>query len=237
MRLPLVCMQCVFESVAPETAATFAEYLDDNVYEIQCPKGHKEIKVAQQDKFEILFEIGAHAIRDGYYREAVSSFASSIERFYEFFIRCSMHERGSSNDTVSAAWKMISAQSERQLGAYIFLYTQATNSPPPLLAQNSIQFRNDVIHKGRIPKREEALDFGEKVLCLIREGIEMIKKNFPDGLNKTVVFSLQRGYEIAAQKKLPTGTLSIPTIVGLNIAEASHHSRKLEQAIKELRNW
>ena len=36
-------------------------------------------------KFELLFELGINALIDGYPREAVSSFASALERFYEFF--------------------------------------------------------------------------------------------------------------------------------------------------------
>ena len=35
-----------------------------------APLGMRQSTVLQQQKFEVLFEIGAHAILDGYYREA-----------------------------------------------------------------------------------------------------------------------------------------------------------------------
>ncbi|WP_238149350.1 hypothetical protein [Arsenophonus endosymbiont of Aleurodicus floccissimus] len=63
------------------------EFKNDGRYEITCQNGHSSITFLQQQKFEILFDIGACAIIDGYYREAVSSFTSALERFYEFFIK------------------------------------------------------------------------------------------------------------------------------------------------------
>ena len=52
------------------------EFRDDGRYEITCPKGHSSFTIPQQQKFELLFDIGAYAITDGYYREAISSFTS-----------------------------------------------------------------------------------------------------------------------------------------------------------------
>ncbi len=51
-------------------------FREDGRYEMTCLKGHSSITFLQQQKFEILFDIGAHAIIDAYYREAVSSFTS-----------------------------------------------------------------------------------------------------------------------------------------------------------------
>lgn len=54
---------------------------------MHCSHGHKTTTIVQNPKYEILFDIGANAIVDGYYREAVSSFTSSLERFYEYSIK------------------------------------------------------------------------------------------------------------------------------------------------------
>ncbi len=70
------------------------EFRDDGRYEVTCPKGHKSVTILQQQKFEVLFDIGAYAIVDGYYREAVSSFTSSLERFYEFFVKAVLLNKG-----------------------------------------------------------------------------------------------------------------------------------------------
>ncbi len=70
------------------------ELLDGNNYTFTCENGHKQTVLLQQQKFEMLFEVGANAILDGYYREAVSSFASSLERAYQFFSTVCLIERG-----------------------------------------------------------------------------------------------------------------------------------------------
>jgi hypothetical protein len=136
------------------------EFRDDGRYEVTCPKGHRSTTLLQQQKFELLFDIGAYAIADGYYREAVSSFAASLERFYEFFIRAVMLQRGIDSQVIHNAWKVVAAQSERQLGGFVFLYTLEFGRSPQLLSGARAAFRNDVVHKGRIPTRPEAVDYG-----------------------------------------------------------------------------
>lgn len=62
------------------------ELNDDNVYRFNCKHGHENIFRLLNLRYDLLFEIGANAIFDGYYREATSSFASSLERFMEYFL-------------------------------------------------------------------------------------------------------------------------------------------------------
>ena len=92
-------------------------YHDSPVYEAECSAGHKLVMILQEQKFEILFQIGAFALLDGYYREAVSSFTSSMERFHEFAIRCFLLHDSVPEAQVTAVWSEVSNQSERQLGA------------------------------------------------------------------------------------------------------------------------
>lgn len=138
----------------------YVELRDDGRYEFICEKGHTTVTVLQEQKFEVLFDLGAYAILDGYHREAVTSFTSSLERFYEFFIKASLFEDGLEEHVVAESWKKISSQCERQLGAFIFLYLECFSESPSLLRQNQIQFRNEVTHKGKIPSREEAINYG-----------------------------------------------------------------------------
>src|SRR4030095_14773427 len=95
---------------------------DDNVYEFTCSKGHKNALIHQEEKFELLFESAVYAITDGYFREAVSSMASSIERLYEFAIKVIAVKNGIDLPLLRNSWKQINNQSERQIGAFIFLY-------------------------------------------------------------------------------------------------------------------
>ena len=78
MKLRIVCPKCMEDSNENARPIAFVEFRDDGRYEVTCPKGHQAIVFLQQQKFELLFEIGAYAIADGYYREAVSSFAASL---------------------------------------------------------------------------------------------------------------------------------------------------------------
>ena len=95
---------------------------DSGIHPVNCNHGHEFVIIFSGAKFEVLFDIGMNAINDGYAREAVSSFTSSLERFYEFFISYSAHKNQIDDSIYEQAWKDISNQSERQLGAYIFTY-------------------------------------------------------------------------------------------------------------------
>ncbi|HHF3271850.1 TPA: hypothetical protein ACPJ2V_004637 [Vibrio diabolicus] len=111
-------------------------------------------------KYEILYDLGMNALGDGYTRESVSSFASALERFYEFFIKFQMVNTGITSELADQAWKTVSNQSERQLGAFTYLYLSSLGELPPELSSNDRGFRNKVIHKGYIPSVDEAIGFG-----------------------------------------------------------------------------
>lgn len=121
MKTLLVCPECAQRTHG--VANFFAETIrQDGLYTGQCPNGHELLIATQTLPHEMLFEIALNAVEDGYYREAVSSFAASVERFYEFAIRVLARNRKVTPSAVEVAWKHVAAQSERQLGAYIFLY-------------------------------------------------------------------------------------------------------------------
>jgi hypothetical protein len=153
---------------------------DDGIYEITCPIGHKSITTLSAEKFEILFEVGANAILDGYYREAVSSFASSLERFYEYFISIIALKSKVPAAEFETAWNAIKSQSERQLGAFTFLWLMEKQKAAPQLTNRMREFRNDVIHKGKIPSKIEVLIFGNSVLSILTEGVNEIRKNYEE---------------------------------------------------------
>lgn len=234
MKLPVICSQCLAKGNGTDIQKiATVELRDDDRYELTCPKGHHWVTFLQQQKFEVLFEIGAYAITDGYYREAVSSFASSLERVYEFFIRAVMHQKNLNQTTIDNAWRDISAQSERQLGGFIVLYTAEFGRPPKTLNNDQTRFRNDVIHKGKIPSRAEALKYGQAILDVVRTILRETTQKYPDGTNKTIVSHLAQSRTLADKGK-QIATLCLSTIVSLSITEPSHHKRSLEEAISGL---
>jgi hypothetical protein len=211
------------------------EFQDDGRYEVTCPKGHKSVTILQEQKFEVLFDIGAYAIADGYYREAVSSFTASLERFYEFFIKAVLLHKGIDQEIFQQAWKLVAAQSERQLGAFAFLYLREFGRPPSLLSSSKVEFRNKVIHQGKIPSRQEALDYGQAILDIVRPILKQAKEKYPDGVRKTVDQHLRDCR--AGGHEGPVSTMFTRTIISLAVAEPTHDERSLEESVASLKRW
>jgi len=134
-------------------------------------------------RHEQLFELGLAAINDQYFREAVSSFSAALERFYEFSIRVLAADAGIKPEEFNAAWKNLSRQSERQLGAFIATHLIVEKSVPKVLASKETEFRNDVVHKGRFPSKAEALKFGDSVLSVIKPTLTLLRSRHEAALH------------------------------------------------------
>src|SRR5271169_261384 len=107
MRTGLICPECA--EAAGGIGTFFVETIrEDGLYTGKCPKGHDLLIATQTLRHEMLFEIALNAIEDGYYREAVSSFAASIERFFEFAITVLASNRNVGPEVFDAAWKRVS---------------------------------------------------------------------------------------------------------------------------------
>jgi hypothetical protein len=156
------CLICQEEKTERQYWIRGAELRDDLAFHLECPLGHKSVIIYNAPKFELLFDMGASALLDSYGREAVSSFAAAQERFHEFSIKVLLAKQNVSKEQFLATWKLVASQSERQLGAYYFLYLLQYNAPPPT-SPKRVEFRNNVIHKGYIPTSTEAADYAEYV--------------------------------------------------------------------------
>jgi hypothetical protein len=88
-------------------------------------------------KYEILFDAASFALKDSYSREAIATYSSALERFYEFFIRVVLlHPAGlgavsllSASDPVAnhaagfdQTWTCARKQSERQFGMFLIAH-------------------------------------------------------------------------------------------------------------------
>jgi hypothetical protein len=178
MRLPISCAACQLQFGAPTGMFSDCEFRDDGCYNLTCGRGHETLTVLQQHRFEILFEIAVYAILDGYYREAVSSFTSGIERFYEYALRILFEGRPA--ELFEACWKSVASQSERQLGAFIFAWATKFGEAPKVLAQRQVEVRNRVIHKGQIPTKAEAIEYGNSALGLARPQVRRLQEVMPE---------------------------------------------------------
>lgn len=219
MRLPLTCMACFREDGVPGAIREVVEVRDDSRYQLKCDRGHESVTVLQEQKFEVLFEIGCYAIVDGYFREAISSFSSSLERFYEFSIRVLARFMKVSEANFEVAWKQVQKQSERQLGAFCMIWLSHFGESPKLLEEKQVAFRNRVIHQGTIPTRAEAISFGEEILGVIRPKLNAIRLKFPDEVQGVIHAHLVSAMWTGAEQRsdrLTVSTLSFPTLISLS---------------------
>lgn len=79
-------------------------------------------------------------------------------------------------EAFESTWNLIKRQSERQFGAFVFAYLQQFNRPPSVIENKKVEFRNNVIHKGQIPTKEEALGYGQSVLDIIQPQLSELRE-------------------------------------------------------------
>jgi polyhydroxyalkanoate synthesis regulator phasin len=163
----------------------------------------------------------------------VSSFAASLERFYEFALRIMLESMSGSDDLFTPTWKLVRNQSERQLGAFIFLWTAQFNEQPTILSEKDSKFRNEVVHKGKIPSEEEAIRFGNSVLEIVRPKLKIIRENFGKELQAAIFRQIIQSTE---KSGITTGvsTLSINPILGVN-QSGNQKEQLLENHLIELK--
>ena len=236
MKLLIPCMQCFQEFGRPTEELSHVGFRDDGRYEVKCSFGHETITLLQQQKFEILFDIGAYAILDGYYREAISSFTSSLERFYEFSLRVFLEKESKSDGLFQDCWKKVAPQSERQLGAFIFLWASHFGKPPELLSNAQTSFRNDVVHKGKIPTREEAVKYGNAVLKLLQSMIAIIKGRYSEEVMRVTFYHLN-GARSDSDIGKNLSTMGISTLVSLTYEGDGSPNKVLEDYLGHLVHW
>lgn len=221
MKFTFHCTSCAaIDGIDVAYEGVALDIRDDGIYEFKCLRGHESFMELQQERFQILFEIGVRAIGDTYYREAVSSFTAALERFYEFCIRVYIVKVVRQSDTeltfenFQKAWDQVGKMSERQYGAYILLHTALTSTLPSLQSNKEREFRNNVIHAGIYSTKADAITYGDSVLRLLREGIEILRSKFAEELEVATQWS-----RMAVRAKAPQGVniglLYYPTLVSL----------------------
>lgn len=212
------CMQCQIENGVPNFGSTRLERIpDDGVIELVCDRGHRTFTIIQQAKYEILSELAVVALHDGYYREAVASFASSLERIYEYYIDLICRHRGIVRAEFESAWKPLQKLSERQFGAFLMLYLLENGKPFQPLHQKHTEFRNKVIHTGKIPSRAEAIGYGQAVGECALPLISLINSEKYFSSRQELTFeSLFEKSQKARKAGVRSSTLAMPTPFGFS---------------------
>ena len=173
-----------FDNTQKRLASYAINLTNETSYLVKCIYGHSSAIAISLTNHELLFEVGVFAVLDGYYREAITSFAASLERFFEFAIHTIAIAEGCPHEVDNYCWKEMSSQSERQLGAYIYLYAARFKAKPPILSQKMTTLRNSAVHKGEIPTLDKAKSFGEEVLSIISKVNKQLWLTMPAAANR-----------------------------------------------------
>lgn len=179
----VTCMKEASEKLATTGESTpvrfpYAEMDDNGIVYLTCDKGHSTAAVHRSRKHQFLFESGCHALLDHYTNEAVSTFSAALERAYEFFLRVAYRKLGLPSSLLDESWKHVIAQSERQFGAFVFLFPAIAGESFEL-PQNIPQLRNKVIHRGYIARFDEVEKYAEAIFALIRRIMHILSDRCP----------------------------------------------------------
>jgi len=168
------------------------------------------------------------SLSDSYTREAVSSFSTSLERFYEFIIKLILLSDNIDEELIAKYWKNISKQSERQFGAYLSLFINKFNLLPPFPDNKWIQFRNDVLHNGKIPSEKDTIEYGQLISDLIFDVLFILKEYFKENIHKNI-FSVYKYNSNLFKKENPQinkpGGGSYATIIQLRMIKSPEFKR------------
>lgn len=167
MKVQLFCPTC---SDGVREQPVIVEIEDEGVYTVECERGHRTLHTVSNPKFEILFELALLALADGYTREAVATLAATVEEFFRLFIKTVLFKNrlyeGALYEEAKRFWKHVD-RAEPQLGAFMLAYFLEKRKVATFPDQASISFRNGVIHRGRIPKFQKVVEYGDKIVSFL----------------------------------------------------------------------
>lgn len=242
------CMLCFRENGEPSPLAIEVEYTNDERLTGRCPFNHEGAIAVQNFDCEILFDMGGMALLDGFTREAVTAFAAALERAYELYIRVIFAlsndppkfnaETGQPTsfhtlDTIfEPLWKQqLGNMSERQLGAFSVLFALNERAEPLLLSSDLVGFRNKCAHKGVIPSRAKALEYGREVMKIIDQIRTITVHKYRPALDRvTHAHLVQRGAAGGS-------TMHIPSMINWIAGSSSTTLEDRLTALEKYRQW
>jgi hypothetical protein len=164
------CSKCdtTFHHGIPKSVVMVTPYLEGPLYKLRCSAGHEALVQLGNPKHEILFQMGAYALLDGIYRDAVSTFASSLEEFWEFSFQVIAASRGVQPLPVPRVRGGHKVRFENS-------WREVLKTEPPVLTSEEYEIRNRIMHEGYVPTEGEAFDFGNKILVRITPAMQTLR--------------------------------------------------------------
>jgi hypothetical protein len=198
---------------------------DDGAYAANCPNGHHPIAaIWEAARFEILFDAGVHALANGYAREAIADFISSLEDFFLFYVRvvCRLHNVPAEH--LEPFEKSVRNASERRWGAMYLAHLMHERRPfsSKLDDDKRRKLRNRVVHTGYICTFDEAFDYAGLVYDEVKSLLASLRasENGGEAIDQENITR-----SVTARKKIPAppnrshSSMLIHTMLGLNVIE------------------
>lgn len=208
-----------------------AEFEDESILHCRCPRGHESLCLVQNPKYEIHYEFACLALLDGYHREAISTLAVALERFYEYYIAIVCKTRGVNQQEFDSAWKLLARQSERQIGAFLLLYLLENGRSCDFTPNKHVDLRNKITHQGYIPQYAEVISYGQMALSFIVGVIEEFER-----LHQTETWKMRPHLESLAKKYSGASNVTsslVPTILSHQV----WRKRSFEEGVNNLRAY
>lgn len=209
MKIRTTCQECSFGPFLDNNLKIGIVTIDQKgLYYFKCDKGHNNLFQIQAFPFELLFESGLCAIKEGFYMESILSLTASLENFYEFFIDIILKVNLLPDEVVKSVLDRMSKQSERRLGAFICLYSFIYKRfPSCILNTKTVTFRNNVVHKGYLPNESEALNYAKEVYNAIRNEYCDLLNRYKDIISQYLIECMK---EKIKDEESPVGTFLFP---------------------------
>lgn len=207
----------------------------------ECGYGHKFRVLNPPFKhFELLGHAGIDAYIHGFYGEAVMDLMGATERAYEYFCQIAHHFHGRPFETFEEAWKRLGKLSERRLGWFSATWLAETEKPFSI-PEKVVKFRNDVVHNGIVPSREQVEQFGQWAVGVIFDICEVLKSRYRESMTQCHFhYGKIRQAEVMKKvnadpvlRELPDGGGSCASVFGLNICNYTRLS--FAEAVEKIR--
>jgi len=233
MKIKFSCPKCYVVENPKDVFDVELEMRDDGIYELKCARKHKSKIYTSIPKFEVLYYLGSKAYWEGYYFEAVATFAASLERFHEFCIEALLLMKGIDHQKIFDTWKTMKNQSERQIGAFYFLYLSELDKEPQNI-QKLKSLRNDVFHQGKIPTSNETLKYGEDVLKYIFEVVKNMNDKMGTKFRKAIFKLINQNNQKLSESHLTQ--VIFPSIINISKLITDSDSSFGKEKLKDSEN-
>jgi hypothetical protein len=179
--------------------------------------------------FERCFNAGLHNLCDKQFARAISHFSSSLQHFYEFFVRAAAYQGGIDKTRFDAAWAILLNRPDQQYEAYVLNYTVVFDCSPTVSSDFHKVAGKAVFTSGSIPTREEAISCGQAVLNILRPALADTEFAFPHGTRRAIEELVTKA---ADQEGVSSaGTIRTADRIRLMSKESPYYRATVEEAI------